>query len=64
MNRLIPIDVVGLTSGISAVTSRWNHACALTASKGVKCWGWNAYGQLGAHAIVSSPVPIDVIGFP
>jgi len=34
-------------SGVVAVAAGGGHTCVLTASGGVSCWGWNAYGQLG-----------------
>ena len=29
---------------------------------GVKCWGYNAYGQVGDDSITDRSVPVDVFG--
>ncbi len=43
----VPIDVSGLADGIAAVSTGTDFTCALTNGGSVKCWGNNAYGQLG-----------------
>lgn len=61
-NRTTPVDVNGLSSGVQSVNVGDSHSCALTTSGGVKCWGWNSYGQLGDGTTSERLFPVDVKG--
>ena len=58
--RFVPVDVKGLASGVTAIATGVEHTCALATAGGVKCWGWNYYGQLGDNSIWTRLTPVDV----
>lgn len=57
-----PVDVVGLSSGVTSVTVGERHTCARMTTGAVRCWGDNGLGQLGNGSLDDSLTPVDVVG--
>jgi alpha-tubulin suppressor-like RCC1 family protein len=56
-----PADVIGLTSGVTAIVSGWSTSCAILSDGTIKCWGANDYGQLGnGTTSYEEPTPVNV----
>jgi alpha-tubulin suppressor-like RCC1 family protein len=57
---LLPVRALNITDAVS-VTTAMGHACALLATGGADCWGYDDYGQLGRgtrRPPESNPVPV------
>lgn len=58
----VMVDVMSLSSGVSAISAGGYHTCAITTAGDVLCWGSNESGRLGNASSVDSSVPVAVSG--
>lgn len=63
--RLTPVDVTGLATGVVALSAGTDHTCAVKVGGDLVCWGANFYGQLGdGTAHVDGGRTLDARGTP
>jgi len=57
----VPVQVPGLTSGVTAISAASTHSCAVH-NGAAKCWGTNSSGQLGNSSTSLATNPAQVTG--
>jgi hypothetical protein len=60
-NSSVPVAVVGMSNGVTAISVGASHSCALQGG-GAWCWGENSTGELGNGSVTDSSLPIAVTG--
>jgi alpha-tubulin suppressor-like RCC1 family protein len=60
--RLEPVDVIGLGSGVTALSAGESQTCAVSAGGAVQCWGYNGHGELGDGTQSTRLTPTGVVG--
>jgi len=61
INRNTPVNVSGLSGGVTAIAAGSEHTCAVVAGR-LKCWGANSSGQLGDGTNEKRNTPVNVFG--
>ena len=61
-NSGVPVDVLGLTSGVTAISAGYEHACARTGNGSARCWGDGYDGDVGDGTTMSRNAPASVVG--
>ncbi|HOT91029.1 MAG TPA: hypothetical protein PLJ78_02965 [Anaerolineae bacterium] len=59
--RLLHLSAAPNSAPLIVLDLGMSHSCALIEG-GVRCWGYNAYGQLGTNDLADRPVPVQVSG--
>jgi alpha-tubulin suppressor-like RCC1 family protein len=59
-DRLTPVQVSGLTSGVTQIATANNTAYALLSDGSVRAWGFNSVGQVGDGSTTERHAPVSV----
>jgi alpha-tubulin suppressor-like RCC1 family protein len=62
IDRNVPTQVYGLSSGVIAISAGQYNSCAITLGGGLKCWGINTWGMLGDGTTTGRTTPNQVFG--
>lgn len=57
-NRVTPYEVSNLLGGVTQVSLGWRHSCALKTDGKLRCWGYNADGELGDGTTFNRAFPV------
>jgi len=63
-NAARPTQVTSLLADVKDIDAGGRTTCAITYASAVRCWGHNAFGQLGDGQEVHRTVPVAVKGLP
>ena len=61
-DRFTPVNVTGLSAGVTSLAPGGFHTCAIASGGAVKCWGSGQPGSLGNGLYADSSTPVDVVG--
>jgi alpha-tubulin suppressor-like RCC1 family protein len=59
-SSVIPVAVMGLTSGATAIAAGEAFTCAVVSGGAVKCWGDGLHGQLGGPQSSATPMSVTM----
>ncbi len=60
-SEVAPGNAINLGGTATAIVAGSNHTCARLDNGVMKCWGDNAYGQLGIESTTDSNIPVTVL---
>ena len=59
-----PLQVNGLSSGVTQISTSFAHNCVIRSGGSVWCWGLNGNGQVGDGTTTTQSEPVAVAGLP
>jgi alpha-tubulin suppressor-like RCC1 family protein len=62
VGSLRPVQAQTTSVPATQIGAGWSYSCALVGGGSVKCWGWNADGQLGDGSAAARSTPVAVSG--